>query len=174
MTHRHLHLLRHAKSSWDEPLADHDRPLNGRGRRSADALADHLAGVAVAPEVVLCSSARRTVETLERIRPGLPDDVEVVVEHNLYGASAHSLLSRVRGIADDVTAAMVIGHNPGIGDLAALLAGSGAPHLLDRVWRHNYPTGALASFGFGGGWASLTERAAELVGYVIPRELGVS
>jgi phosphohistidine phosphatase len=75
MTRRHLHLLRHAKSSWDQPLADHDRPLNGRGRRSADALSRHLPTIGVAPQVVLCSSAARTTETLERIRPGLPDDV---------------------------------------------------------------------------------------------------
>jgi phosphohistidine phosphatase len=69
---------------------------------------------------------------------------------------------------------MVIAHNPGIGDLAAALAGTGPPDLLAKVWRDNYPTGALASLAFDGRWGSLAEGTAELVGFVVPRELGVA
>jgi phosphohistidine phosphatase len=174
MTRRHLHLLRHAKSNWDQPLADHDRPLNGRGRRSADALARHLPAAGITPRLILCSSAARTRETLERIRSGLPDDVQVLVERDLYGASAGALLARVRELPDRATSAMVIAHNPGIGDLAAALAGAGDPDMLDRVWHDNYPTGALASLVFDGGWSSLAEGTAELEAYVVPRALGVA
>ena len=72
---KHLYLLRHAKSSWDDPgLADRDRPLAPRGRRAAKAMGDHLRREHIAPAVVLCSSARRAEETLERIAPSLSDD----------------------------------------------------------------------------------------------------
>lgn len=174
MTRRQLHLLRHAKSSWDQPLTDHDRPLNGRGRRSAAALAGHLPTAGITPQLVLCSSAARTRQTLEHIRPALPDDVEVLIEHDLYGASDRALLARLREIPDHVRAAMVIAHNPGIGDLATVLAGTGPPDLLARVWHENYPTGALASLDVDGAWGALAAGTGELVGYVVPRELGVT
>ena len=85
---RRVYLLRDAKSSWkDRSLADRDRPLAGRGRRAARAIADHLGAEGIRPELVLCSPARRGRETLERVRGALGDEVEVVFEEGLYGAS---------------------------------------------------------------------------------------
>jgi len=170
---RVLYLLRHAKSSWDEPgLADRDRPLAPRGRKAARRIAEQLAGVAVPPAVVLCSSAVRTRQTLDAILPSLAGDPEVLVEDGLYGAMADALLVRLRAVPADVPSVLLIGHNPGIGDLAHELAGRGDAAALQRL-REGYPTGALATLAIADdGWAELADGGAELTDYVVPRELG--
>ena len=119
-----LHLLRHTKSSWSVPsLDDHDRPLAPRGRRAAAALAEHFGrGVAI-PALVLCSSARRALETLDHVRRGLPSDLPTSIEAGLYGATARTLLERVRRIPEDTPVALVVGHNPGLEDLVRGLVG---------------------------------------------------
>ncbi len=168
---RHLHLLRHAKSSWDQPgLADHDRPLAPRGRRAADALAGHLPDLPAPPELVVCSSAARTTETLERIRPGLPDGVDVVVDPGVYHAWTGDLLGLVRALPSARTSVMLIGHNPGLHELACTLAGTGDRALVERLF-HKYPTGALASLSFDTPWSALGPAAATLQAYVVPRDL---
>jgi phosphohistidine phosphatase len=167
---RTLYLLRHAKSSWDDAaLADHDRPLAPRGRRAAKLIAEHLRSEEISPALVLCSSARRTRETLEAIAPAFGEDVTVEFEPDLYGASAGELLERVRAIPDDTPSAMLIGHNPSMQTLVLNLAGSGAE--LDAL-SMKYPTGALATLTFEGSWQELDQGAAELVGFVRPRDLG--
>src|SRR5438876_10156760 len=94
-----LYLLRHAKSSWEDvALADHDRPLASRGRRASRTIAAHLRKQAIVPSLVLCSSARRTRETLERIRAGLGEEIEVQIEDGLYAASASDLLARLHPV----------------------------------------------------------------------------
>ena len=123
--HRLL-LLRHAKSSWDDPsLADHDRPLAPRGHRAAERMADHLRSSVPHPDLVLCSPALRTRETLDRMSNAF-GDAEVVVDDELYGAGDDELLERLRAVDDRFETVAVIGHNPGIHDLAIALAGSGA------------------------------------------------
>jgi phosphohistidine phosphatase len=80
-----LLLLRHAKSSWDDPsLADHERPLAPRGHRAAESMAEHLRSSVPHPDLVLCSSALRTRETLDRMSKAF-GDAEVVVDDGLYG-----------------------------------------------------------------------------------------
>src|SRR5262245_29809534 len=117
-----LHLLRHAKSSWDDPaLPDHERPLAPRGRRDAKLIADHLLRERIAPELVLCSPALRTRQTLELVRP--PGTIEL--EDALYGASSEELLARLRTVPGSVESVMLIGHNPGLQDLALDLAAGG-------------------------------------------------
>ena len=113
---KRLYLLRHAKSSWkDTSLPDHDRPLSGRGRRAAKAIARHLREQDLEPQLVLCSTARRARETLERIQPAL-GAATVEFEHDLYAASADALLERLRRVPDTVASVMLIGHNPGLQD----------------------------------------------------------
>ena len=102
-------MLRHAKSSWDQPgLADVDRPLAPRGRRAADVLAAHLAAAEVRPAVVVCSSSLRTRETLAAVLPALGEAVEIRIEGELYGAGAAQLLERLRQVPDGASSAMVI------------------------------------------------------------------
>jgi phosphohistidine phosphatase len=161
-----LYLLRHAKSSWDEPgLADHDRPLAKRGRRAAKALAGYLREQEIAPELVLCSTARRARETFERIETALGAPA-VRHERELYGASPGGLLERLRSVPDGVASVMVIGHNPTLEELALDLA---RPSPARRELEAKFPTGALATLEFPGTWRGLDE--AELVTFVRPRDL---
>jgi phosphohistidine phosphatase len=163
---KRVYLLRHAKSSWRHPeLADHPRPLAGRGKRAAKAIAKHLRAQQPAPELVLCSSARRARETLKRVEPALGGG-PVRVEGELYGASGRELLARLRCLPDDVGSVLVIGHNPGMQELALELAGP-APELAGK-----FPTAALATLVFHGStWGELGPEATELVELTRPRDL---
>jgi phosphohistidine phosphatase len=169
VSERRLYLLRHAKSSWkEEGLADHDRPLSGRGRRAAKAIGRHLRGQGVEPELVLCSTARRARQTLEGIEPALGRGA-VRVESELYGAAALDLLEHLHEIAPSVRSVMVIGHNPGLEQLALRLARGGSRVQALAV---KFPTGALATLAFSGpGWAALDRGTAELVEFIRPRDL---
>ena len=165
---KRLWLLRHAKSSWDDPaLPDRDRPLAPRGHRAADRMAEQLRANAPDVDLVLCSSALRTRETLERMT-GAFGDAEVVVEDALYGASDDELLERLRVVDDASDTVALIGHNPGIADLATTLAGSGKE--LERL-RAKFPTGALAVLEFDGPWRGLATGRADLVSFVTPKDL---
>ena len=166
--HRLL-LLRHAKSSWDQSdLVDHDRPLAPRGRRAAAALRDHLQGLAEPPQLVLCSSAARTVETLERIRPALPALTSVQVEDRLYAADADELLDYVQRMPSSVTCAMLIGHNPGMGDLAVMLTGHGDP-AARAAMAARFPTAALAHLAIDEQWSAVDPGVATLEEFWTPR-----
>jgi len=163
-----LCLLRHAKSSWaDDDLPDRERPLTGRGRKAAAKVARYLADQHVEPDLVLCSPALRTRQTLELLRPALPEGAEVAVEDGLYGAPADDLLRRLHDLPEGAGRVLVIGHNPGLQELAARLAPPGQRDRLDH-----FPTAALAVFALQhGGWTDLDERPAELVALVVPRDL---
>jgi phosphohistidine phosphatase len=161
---RRLILLRHAKSSWDDPaLADHDRPLSPRGRRAAKLIREHLRREEIAISLVLCSSARRARETVELVDP----PGELMVEDRLYAASADQLLGRLRALPDDFQAVLLVGHNPAIQELAVGLARN-AGDLAAR----KFSTGGLATLSFSGSWRSLAPEGTELVGFVTPKELG--
>jgi phosphohistidine phosphatase len=160
---RQLFLLRHAKSSRDEPsLADHDRPLAPRGRKAARRIASHVHREQIRVGLVLCSSARRARQTLELVVP----PGEVRVERELYGATAAELLERLCRVRDDVDAVILIGHEPAIRDLAVGLV-RGWSELTDR----KFPTAALATLTFIGPWSTLAPDRAELAAFVRPREL---
>jgi phosphohistidine phosphatase len=164
---RTLYLLRHAKSSWDDPaLPDHERPLAPRGRRDAERIAEHLRRRGITPALVLCSSAVRTQETLDLLQPALAE-VAVEVEEELYGASSETLLERIRSVSDEVSSLLLIGHNPGLQDLALALASSGAE--LERL-EAKFPTAALATLALAR-WSTLAPGDAELVAYLVPKQL---
>jgi phosphohistidine phosphatase len=163
-----LYLLRHAKSSWADPgLADRERPLAPRGRRDAKRIAKHLRRLGSSPELVLCSPAVRTRETLELIPPAL-DASTVVFEEDLYAASADALLARIRRVPDGVASVMVIGHNPGLHQLALALASVGDE--LGRL-EAKFPTAALATVDVPKPWSRLEPGDAALTAYVVPKQL---
>ena len=169
MATRRLLLLRHAKSSWDEPrLADHDRPLSGRGRRAARALRDHLTESDALPELVLCSSAMRTVETLDGIRAALPPGTTIEIEAALYAADVDDLLARLRRVSEGVGSVMMIGHNPGLEDLATLLVGGGDAAARAGM-EAKFPTAALAHLSVDGRWHELGPGVATLDQFWTPR-----
>lgn len=158
-----LLLLRHAKSSWDDPaLADHDRPLAPRGVKAATLIGARLRTDETLVSLVLCSSARRARETLDLVAP--PGTIEI--EDGLYGASAHELLGRLHQVPDEVGAVMLVGHNPAMHDLAVDLLSGDGEQVIGK-----FPTAALATLTFTGSWSSLAARRAELVTFLKPREL---
>ena len=168
---RQLYVLRHAKSSWDESgLYDHDRPLAPRGRRAVGALARHFKTDGIQPALILCSSARRTRETLE----GIGLDGRISIEPELYSANVDQLLARLWRIPDQTGSAMVVGHNPALQILVLRLSGS-SPDSEGRAdlesVRRKFPTGALATLSFDCAWRQLAAGTAELVGLVRPKDL---
>ncbi|RVT95934.1 histidine phosphatase family protein [Rhodovarius crocodyli] len=169
---RQLLLLRHAKSSWDDPaLPDHARPLNARGRRAAQAMAAEMQRLGLTPDVVLVSSARRTLQTMEALRPfeGSP---MVTVLDGLYLAPWRGMLETLNEVPDTVRSVLMIGHNPGLHELALELLPPDHPETqaLKRL-RDAYPTGGLAEFGIAAPWHQLAPAGARLVRYVVPRDL---
>jgi phosphohistidine phosphatase len=167
-----LLLLRHAKSSWDDPgLRDHDRPLSERGERSAAAMGAYLRQQGTAPDLVLCSSARRTVDTLTGVRPGLPKGVAVDIDRAVYEVDAAALLDRLRQVPDSVGTLLVIGHNPGLEDLATKLSGPDSDPGARKALGRKFPTGGFASLVFDGDWHGLDWNQARLTGFVAPKDL---
>jgi len=168
---RTLYLLRHAKSSWsDSGVSDHDRPLAKRGREATVVLARHMSKAGVAPAIVLCSTATRAQQTLDGVKSAFDDDVAVWSDPGLYGADHGELLSVLRELPATVPSAMVIGHNPGLQDLALTLAGDGDRTALARL-HGKFPTGALATLSVPDTWAALGRGTATLQVLVVPRQL---
>jgi phosphohistidine phosphatase len=161
---RRLLLLRHAKSSWDDPtLDDHARPLAPRGREAAKLISKHLRDEGIEISLVLCSSARRAVETVGLVAP----TGELRIAPGLYAASADQLLECLQSVPPDAETVMLVGHNPSIQELATDLAGD--PSELEG---RKFPTGALATLSFGRPWPELAFGEADLVSFVTPRQLG--
>jgi len=176
---RTLYLLRHAKSSWAQPqLDDHERPLNGRGRRAATLMAEHIASLPVRPALILCSSALRTRETLAALLDALGDGArhpKVEIERGLYLAQPEALLLRLREAPEECAALLLIGHNPGMHQFACALAGNrGGGGALAAKLARKFPTAALATFRVNGPWAELGRGGAVLADYTTPGELAPS
>src|SRR5512132_2816695 len=165
-----LYLLRHAKSSWsDGSLPDQDRPLAKRGRRDAKRIAKHLVRIRIEPALVLCSSAERSRETLELVRPALGATSRVSLAPELYAASSAELLERIHSVSEQVASVMLIGHNPSFQDLALFLASAGAD--LERL-STKFPTAAPAALTIAKKpWRQLSRGDAVLAGYVVPKQL---
>jgi len=166
---RHLLLVRHAKSAWDDPtLTDHDRPLAPRGHKAVHRIRGYFELAAHAPDVVLCSSSRRTIETFEGFRSALPPRTTTEITEEIYEASADTLLSMLRRLDTDTAVAMMIGHNPGTQDLAARLAGSGDVAELTQI-ATKLPTGAVVALSFDGAWSELDDGVARVDDLFMPR-----
>lgn len=171
---RQLLLLRHAKSSWDDPaLSDHARPLNARGRRAAVAMAGAFHGLGLAPEVVLVSSARRTLQTLEALVP-LEGTPLVEPMDELYLAPWRNLLGTLQRVPQTARSVLLVGHNPGLHDLATALAGPTALAAGGRDARRlaeGYPTGTLTEFAVAAPWQGLQPGGGRLVRLLAPGDL---
>ena len=168
---RRLWLLRHAKSSWnDAGLPDRLRPLAPRGVRAAGAVARHLRTTAVAPDLVLCSPARRAVQTWEGVAPGVPGGTPVEFDEAIYHAGGDELLARLQHLPSQTESVLLVGHNPGLQDLAVDLVGAGDAELRERL-ETKLPTGALVTLEVPGDWDDMGWGAATLLAYVVPREL---
>ncbi|HWC39013.1 MAG TPA: histidine phosphatase family protein [Acidimicrobiales bacterium] len=170
---KRLYLLRHAKSSWDDAsLADDDRPLAPRGIRALARMRKYLRKAKIRPDLVICSPARRTRQTLTEVEGALGRDVEVRIEPQVYEGGAGALVDLVSRAPDSASSVMLIGHNPSLQDLAVSLAVEGDEALRSRL-AEKFPTGALAVIGVPlDTWRDLGEGRGTLEELVLPRELG--
>jgi len=169
---RKLFLLRHAKSSWDDPsLADFDRPLSQRGREAAARLAVFATRAGFAPDLALVSSARRTRETWAALAEILPS-VPARFEPGLYAAGESDLLRRLRRLDATIGTVILVGHNPGVERLADSLGGGrGDRDALDRIAR-KYPTGSLAELALDiEAWDALAPDCGRLLRVTRPVDL---
>jgi phosphohistidine phosphatase len=133
-------------------------------------MARHLRAASVAPDLVLCSPARRAVQTWEGVASGVPPDTAVKIDEVIYHAEGDDLLARLRDVPPGIGSLLVVGHNPALQDLAVDLVGSGDPGLRERLVT-KFPTGALATLEAPGVWHELMRGAATLVAFAVPREL---
>ena len=162
---KRLILMRHAKSDWSSGASsDHDRPLNPRGRKSAQALGDWLRSHDLFPDQVLCSTAARTRETLDRL--GLVDDTDVSFHRPLYLASAEVILNTLKTAKGDTV--LMLGHNPGIAMMAQDICASAPDHRQFMT----YPTGAtlVADFDIAE-WSKAGWEQANARHFVVPRDI---
>jgi phosphohistidine phosphatase len=166
-----LYLLRHAKAvSKDSDFRDIDRPLDERGRDGARAIAQWLARNKVRPGLVLCSPAARTRETLDLVAGAFGPPPDIRYESGLYLADADRLLARLRDVPEQVQCAMLVGHNPGIHELAQSLCDVTGGPLAGRL-AANLPTAGLAQYRIEVEWSGLRRRGARLIALVSPKDL---
>lgn len=169
---KELLLLRHAKSSWDEPgLADIDRPLNGRGRKDAFRMGQTMAERGLVPDLVLCSPAVRTCETLALVEEGLGRTLASRIEASIYLAEPRALLALVRAQPSSLSRVMLVGHDPGLPGLALSLAKGATGPLIERVTK-KFPTAGLAVLSTNlDSWQALRPGACQLIAFLAPKEL---
>lgn len=162
--HRRLIVTRHAKSSWkDTSLADHERPLNKRGRGDAPRVAARLTELDWVPDRVVSSTAMRTRETWQRMADVFGTDVVVSFHGELYGAGMGSLRQCItRNVDDDARTLLCLGHNPGWEEVASRLA----DEYLTMTTGN-----AVCLQGFGATWADALDAPWELVHHILPREI---
>jgi phosphohistidine phosphatase len=159
---RTLYLLRHAKSSWkDASLADFERPLKGRGREAAEAMGRFLHSKKVNIPILISSPSIRTRQTVEIVLRHAKLGVEPQFDQRIYEASLSTLVQVVSEIPDDMKAAMLVGHNPGMEELLA---------FLTRESRH-MPTCALARVSIESGWKETGRSSGKLEWFVTPKDL---
>jgi phosphohistidine phosphatase len=155
-------LLRHAKSSWDDPgLEDFDRPLALRGERAAPVMADYLKKKGLRPNLVLCSPAVRARQTWALVAQSLGDGVEVKELQSIYLGAPSRLLDAIRRAPDAAGSVMLVGHNPG----------SSKPKALAKL-HAKFPTAALAEIEFdAASWRDIAHGTGRLKRLVWPRDL---
>jgi phosphohistidine phosphatase len=167
-----LLLLRHAKSTWDDPgLVDYDRPLSARGRRSAPIMGRHMAAHQLLPDRVLCSAARRTRETFAGLLSYFDRDVDARITRQLYDVPASRLIDIVKRDGGEVKSLLVVGHNPSMQEAALSLIGSGNPAFVADI-TEKFPTAGLAVIDFDvKRFADIVAGSGRIVAFFRPREL---
>ncbi len=169
-----LLLLRHAKSSWDDPtLADEDRPLAPRGRKAAPRMGRYLEEEGLKPDLILCSPSVRTRDTLALLGP-VGEGMPVRFEPTLYPGTPEALLDALHAADDSASRLLLIGHNPGMEILAAQITDTGDPDSREAYRRmsEKFPTAALAVFEAPlSHWADLALGSLRFRTFVRPRDL---
>ena len=164
---KRLLLLRHAKSAWPEGVEDHERPLGTRGRRDAPRMGVYLAAAGLKPDFALVSSARRTQETWALLGLHCPSRTVATI----YEAEPSAILAAIHAAPPESETLLVIGHNPGLENVAGLLAPKGEEEALARL-REKYPTAGLAVIAFDiAEWVDVAPGTGQLESFVTPKTL---
>jgi phosphohistidine phosphatase len=167
-----LMLLRHAKSAWPESVEDHERPLSGRGRQAASLMGRFMADRGLLPDMAFVSTARRAQETWQLLSPAFPELVRRRDERRIYESSAEAILKVIKSTPPSVGVLLVVGHNPGLQNLALLLAGPEPSAAVGQL-RKKYPTAGLAVIDLDGhNWKKLAEGGGRLVRFETPKSIG--
>ncbi|MDB5647483.1 histidine phosphatase family protein [Methylobacterium sp.] len=170
---RRLILLRHAKSDRPAGVSDLDRPLNSRGKRTAPRVGEYLAAEGLRPDAVVVSPSLRTRQTWDAVQPALKGPEPEIVQA-IYEAPDSALLAVLRSTPDTAASLLMIGHNPGLQELALRLAGSGDKTGRKRL-TVEFPTAAVAVIDFEGEtWGSVAAGSGRLERFVAPRELDIN
>jgi phosphohistidine phosphatase len=160
-----LLLMRHAKSSWDEPARqDHERPLNARGQRDARLMGEYLAGQKLSPRIILCSSAKRAQQTAQFLAESLDARPDVLFYNELYQSSVATFVELLSGLHDaTLSPVMIVGHNPEMDEAIRTLTGE----------EKHFSTACIAHLKFSSkSWAELSKRSqAKLADFWRPKDL---
>jgi phosphohistidine phosphatase len=172
-----LILLRHAKAvRGTAELSDHDRALTPEGKGTAKAMGAAMRGLGLIPDVILVSSALRTQETLDELEPW-EDRPNIETMPGLYMASYHQIRDMLRELPETMRSVLVIGHNPGVHELAQLLAGEAGSNPakpdLARL-AEQYPTSALTEFNITTPWHKIGGPGATLKRFLLPADLQIA
>jgi phosphohistidine phosphatase len=167
-----LSLLRHAKSSWKDPaLSDHDRPLNKRGKAEAPVIGKEIAKHGLDPDLVLCSTARRTRDTLQLVLPELETEPKIIYEDGLYHGTPAEMLYLLHEVAAGVGQVLLVGHNPELQSFALDLIGSESKQLKDRL-EAKLPTAGLVVLRFpAGAWKDVAINSGKLELFLTPSDV---
>lgn len=166
-----LYLFRHGKSSWqDKNIPDFDRPLKQRGIDAAHLIGEHMVSENMRPDLILCSSAARTQETLKYFLDAMGGEPDVMIDRSLYLAGPNRIISQLSSVDDGVSSVMVIGHNPGLQYLAMELT-SGTGEARGRIGK-KFPTAALAVLtSEQTSWSPIRPGSFSLQEYMTPKTL---
>ena len=168
---KRLILFRHAKSSWEHDVEDHDRPLAGRGIKAAPLMGAWLAASGLVPDLALVSTARRAQQTWALAESGFGKPIPRQDTRSVYEASSVAILDEIRHWGKTSRTLIVVGHNPGLEELAQLLMKDVGGEPGARL-REKLPTGAVAVLSFEGSWADLAKHSCALEHFMTPDMLG--
>ena len=169
---RRLMLLRHAKSDWSKAgTQDHQRVLAPRGREAAPLMGGYMARHGFTPDLVKVSTSQRTRQTWDLAAQAFPNPIDTVFEERIYEASPAALLAVIGETPADVRSLLLVGHNPGMQELARLLIGR-RNNETPLALIEKFPTAALAVIGFRAeGWSGIAPHSGRLEQFVTPRSL---
>jgi phosphohistidine phosphatase len=170
---KRLCLLRHAKSDWSDPASDDfNRTLNARGEKAAAFMADYIADSPYRPDAVLCSTAKRAMQTFAPLAKRLGKSVPVKYRDELYHAMPDAMLDEIHAAPEDAETLLVVAHNPGLVLLAMALADDPDDETAIRV-ANGVPTGGFIVFEFDDAqsWSEIEEGEGRTAFFGRPRDL---
>ncbi|MBB6013055.1 phosphohistidine phosphatase [Aquamicrobium lusatiense] len=169
---RQLFLLRHAKSSWDDPsLSDFQRPLANRGLRAAPLMGREMARRGWLPDLALISSSVRTRQTWELAAAQWKNPCTSIFIDTIYEADPADILAEIKKTPDEAGSLLVIGHNPGLELLVSMLAGPGSSVPALEKLERKFPTAAIVRLEIGSNWQDLSAETSRLTDFITPKDI---